>query len=83
MATNRAAKHLWDFCLVYEARILSMIACGKDDIPGIEKVTGDTVDITEWLDFSFYDLVWFYDKPGEPVTLGRWLGVSHRIGSAL
>ena len=83
MATNRAAKRLWDFCLVYEARILSMIARGKDGIPGIEKVTGDTVDITEWLDFSFYDLVWFWDDPKEPATLGRWLGVSHRIGSAL
>ena len=50
-------------------------------------VTGQTPDISEWLDFSFYDLVWFHqaDKPGftkkEHHHLGRWLGISHRIGS--
>ena len=40
---------------MYEAQILSIIARGKDGIPGLEKVTGDTVDITEYLDFG----IWF------------------------
>ena len=85
MSMNNIPKRLWDFGLVYEAQILSMIARGKDGIPGLEKLTGDTCDITEWLDFGFYDRVWFHDQPGEleGPKPGRWLGVSHRIGSAL
>ena len=85
MSMNNIPKRLWDFGLVYEAQILSMIARGEDGIPGLEKLTGDTCDITEWLDFGFYDRVWFHDQPGqlEGPKPGRWLGVSHRIGSAL
>jgi hypothetical protein len=26
---------------------------------GIERITRDTPDISEWLDFDIYDLVWF------------------------
>ena len=37
--------------LFYKSWILSMIACGKDGITGIEKVAGDTVDIMKWLNF--------------------------------
>ena len=51
-----------------------------------EKVTGDTPDILEWCDFSFYDHVWYWDTPSDnaPATKIRiWLGVYHRIGSGL
>ena len=50
-------------------------------------LTGDTPNITEWMDFGFYDLVWYFIPTNEPTSsprsLGRWLGVSHRVGSAL
>ena len=84
MSTNNCPKRVWDIALVYEAKILSIIAKGKDGIPGLEKITRDTVDITEYLDFAFWDLVWYAsDLVKEGTSLGRWLGVSHRIGSAL
>jgi Reverse transcriptase (RNA-dependent DNA polymerase) len=37
------------------------------------------------LDFSFYDLVWYWHQPGDEDNprLGRWLGVAHRVGSDL
>ena len=56
---------------------------GRDT--GLERLTGDTIDISEWLDFEFYDLVWYWDvRDGESKpSVGRWLGVSHHIGSAL
>ena len=62
-----------------------MIACGPDGVPGLELMTGETVDIPEWLDFSFWDRIWFHDDPEGYTgpTLGQWLGVSHRVGSAL
>ena len=78
-------KRLWDYSLQYEAQILSMIARGSDGIPGLERVTGNRVDITEWLDFTMWDRVWIMDEPdgSSPPKLARWLGVSHRVGSAL
>ena len=50
-------KRLWDFGLVYEAGILSRVARGQDGRTGLERLSGDTPDISEWIDFSFYDLV--------------------------
>lgn len=50
----------------------------------IEQITGKTTNITEYLDFAFYDWVMFKSNAGvENPELGRWLGVSHRIGSLL
>ena len=34
-----------------------MIACGDNLIQGLEKITGETANITEYLDFAFWDLV--------------------------
>ena len=42
----------------------------------LERVTGDTVDISEYLDFGFYDWCWYHEIAGlGPTKLGRWLGV--------
>ena len=37
------------------------------------------------MEFEFYDLVWFWNNQSDDTKpmLGRWLGVSHRVGSAL
>ena len=57
MATNNTPLRAWDFALVYGSEILSMITRGDDLTPGLEKITGKTVDIIEYLDFAFWDLV--------------------------
>ena len=50
----------------------------------LERVTGETVDISEYLDFGFYDWVWFRENAGLGETkLGKWLGVSHRVGTMM
>jgi hypothetical protein len=65
------------------------MARGSDGRTEYEEVTGQTPDISEWLDFEFYDLVWWIHCPKKPYftdhvrQLGRWLGVSHRVGSNL
>eukprot|EP00957_Ditylum_brightwellii_P149605 11392259-Ditylum_brightwellii.AAC.1 len=47
----------------------------------LTKVTCETVDISEYLDFDFYDKVWCKDSAGlSPQESGRWLGVSHHTG---
>jgi hypothetical protein len=64
---------------------MSRIASGSDGRTGIERITGETPDISEWLDFDIYDLVWIWDNPNSEANprLARWLGVAHRIGSDL
>ena len=50
----------------------------------IEEVTGETADISKYLDFGFYDRVWYHANTGLGERLhGRWLGVAHRIGSLM
>ena len=44
-------------------------------------MTGETIDISEYLDFSLYDPVWYKDNAGTtPMEPGRWLGVADRTG---
>ena len=50
---------------------------------GIEVATGATPYISEWLDFEFYDLCWYWDSIESKRKIGCWLGVSHRVGSAM
>ena len=84
MIRNSVPAPLWDFCIVTESEIMSRMSRGGRR-PGLEVITGDSVDISEYTDFEFYDLVWYWDSPEavDNPCIGRWLGVSHRIGSAL
>ena len=61
MINMQVKKRLWDYDLVYEAQIISRTAV-KYGITTLEKVTGDTPDISEWVDFEFYDLVYYWGK---------------------
>lgn len=50
----------------------------------MEIITGETPDISEYLDFGFYDWVWYRTNAGlAPAEIGRWLGVSHRVGNSM
>ena len=57
------------------------------DIKGrtpLEALTGDTQDKYQYLDFGFYDWVWFKEDAGLGQTKpGKLLGVSHHIGSLM
>ena len=84
MAKKNVLKHLQDFGLVYEAEIMSRMACRSDNHTGYKEVMGQMPNISEWLDFEFYDLVWWLDCPTKPdVTdyvhwLAQWLGIFHQ-----
>jgi Mg2+ and Co2+ transporter CorA len=50
----------------------------------IEQINGETPDLSEYLDFGFYDWVWYKDNTGVGEKMcGRWLGVSHRVGNLM
>jgi hypothetical protein len=47
----------------------------------LQSITGETPDISEHLDFSFYDWVHYHENYGMgEMILGRFLGVSHHVG---
>ena len=54
-------------------------------IPGLELLTGESVDIRYNTDFKLYDLIWYWYNPEEidNPCIGIWLGVFHRAGSEL
>ncbi|KAI2498914.1 Reverse transcriptase (RNA-dependent DNA polymerase) [Fragilaria crotonensis] len=58
MLKCKVPPRLWDYGLIYEANILNRLPRGREQCTaGIEMVTGETPDISEWIDFEFYDRV--------------------------
>jgi hypothetical protein len=84
MTNRKVPKRLWDFALVWIVQVYSRTAT-RQGHTGYEVITGDTPDISKWVDFTFYDWVWYLHAPDsdENPRLGRWLGMLQRVGSAL
>jgi hypothetical protein len=50
----------------------------------MEQMTGETPDISEYLDFGFYDWIWYKDNAGLGENhIRRWLGVAHKVGNLM
>ena len=46
--------------------------------------TGETPDISEYLDFGFYDWVPYRTNAGlGELSIGKWIGVSHKVGQII
>jgi hypothetical protein len=82
---NDIEKHS-DEIAEFRIGLMMCMSRGHDGRTGYGEVLGETPDILEWLDFDFYDRVWYHDVtdvgPGvgdEHQKPGRWLGVSHRV----
>jgi hypothetical protein len=87
MQAKGVPKRLWDYGIVWICEIRqrttnsSIYSNGRTPI---EVITGETPDISEYLDFGFYDFVFYKSEAGlGEVQLGRWLGVSHRVGQLM
>ena len=69
------------------SEIMVRIASNAGKLNGrtpMEFVTGETVDISKYLDFDFYDRVWFKQDAGVGENkLGRWIGVAYCYGSLM
>ena len=87
MIRNHVPRRFWDYGMRWCCEIMQRTHTRSERLDAcvpLEEVTGETVDILEYLDFGFYDLVWYHDNAGlGERKLGRWLGVSHRTGSLM
>jgi hypothetical protein len=90
MNKSGSPKRLWDYCTKYQCELRNLIAHPHFKLQGgtpYECVVGRTPDISEYLDFQWYETVWYFDQdanfPEDKRKLGKWLGVAHDIGQAL
>ena len=89
MINSRAPMKLWDWCLTYVADTHSLTAHPIFKLDGrtpYEILTGNTPDISEYLEYDWYTPVWYLDPgdfPGDDRKIGRWLGVAHHVGQAM
>jgi len=80
---------LWDFCCQYTVDLCNRIACPLPQLHGwmpYEVLTGNTPDISEFLEFSWFQPVWNYEPsvfPEQNKLLSRWIGIAHRAGKAM
>ena len=87
MTKKDVPRRLWDFGLNWVCETGNITVSSSRYADGrtpIEIITGETPDISEYLDFSFYDWVTYRSNAGlGELSLGRWLGVSHKIGQLM
>jgi hypothetical protein len=89
MSRTRTPKRLSDCCLVYVTELRNRLALPLYQLHGrtpYEVLTGNTPDISEFLEFEWYQPVWVYDTAAFPErrrTIGRRIGVAHRVGQAM
>ena len=87
MLKKKVRKRLWDYGINWVCEVMQHTASTSGDLSGratLEQLTGETPEISEYLDSTFYDWCWYNDNAGLGETkLGHWLGVSHRVGSLM
>jgi hypothetical protein len=80
---------LWDFCAQYIIELCNRIARPLPQLHGrtpYEVITGNTPDISEFPEFTWYQPVWYLESttfPAQTKHLARWLGVAHKVGQAM
>jgi hypothetical protein len=87
MIRKRVPRKLWDYGIRWTCQVMQRTSSEAGKLRGncpLQEVTGESVDISEYLDFSFYDHVSYKENAGLGETrIGRWLGVSHRVGGLM
>jgi hypothetical protein len=88
MVQRSIPRRLWCYGIEHQARLMQFIPRGHNERTGYEQITGHTPDISEFCDFDFYDLVWYWRSPHPSLTehdreLARWAGVANNVGSDL
>mmetsp|Transcript_62172 Transcript_62172/g.183825 ORF Transcript_62172/g.183825 Transcript_62172/m.183825 type:complete len:289 (-) Transcript_62172:1229-2095(-) len=82
----RVPEVLWDRLRTYTSGLQRCIVREKDDLSGIEELLHLQPDISDYLDFHFYETIKYYDPDTYPANLehfGKWLGPVKDVGSAL
>ena len=83
MHKKKVPKRLWDYRLVWIIETINLsvsISRYESGRTPLEYITGETTNIIEYLDYTFYDWITYRANSGlGELLLGRWLGVSHKF----
>ena len=86
-AKKNISDRLWDYGIDYvcETAYLTVnISRYSDGRTPLEIITGKTPYLSKYLYFGFYDCFTYWNNAGLGVPeVGRWLGVSHRVGQMI
>ena len=90
MIRKKAPLRFWCYGMEYYCDLSTIMVPGmyrNKGRSGYEMVFGSTPDISEYVEFEFYDYCWYWDTPQdyphEKKQIGRWLGIAHRVGQAM
>ena len=90
MIRKNVPLRLWCYALEYACDLSSLMVPNmyrNKGRSGYEMVFGHTPDISEYVEFQFYDYCWYWDTPQSYPhgrrNLGRWLGIAHRVGQSM
>ena len=88
MIHRNVPKCIKSFGLVFSGELLTRMVWRYDFRLGYQVVLGETPDISKWIEFGFYDYVWFLHIPtndmlDDTAQIGRWSGAAHNISSHL
>jgi hypothetical protein len=87
MFRTNCPRRLWSYGLPHVCTLMRLTTSYVGRLQWrtpLEAITGETPDISEYLDFGFYDLMWFKENAGLGETqLGRFLDVDHKVGSLM
>ena len=90
MTRMKSPKPLWDHCLELQAHKRSNTCHDIYELDGEVPetiVSGQTSDISPFIEYEWYEWCMFYDSsvsfPKDKEVLGRWLGPSTDVGSAM
>ena len=75
MVRNRVPRTIWDYGVQWTTQVMKSTSTQTGGLRGtcpLQDVTGETLDILEYLDFGFYDHVSYKKKSGLGMTaIGR------------
>ena len=87
MTKKDVPPRLWDFGYIWICETKNLSVSSSLYVQGrthMELKAGETPDISEYTDFSFYDWVTFKQDAGlGEIYIGRWFGMSHKIGQLM
>ena len=90
MYKSQCPKRFWCYCGQWVAAIRRFIAHNIPALEGsnpYERIHARTADISEYVQFDWYQFVWYLDPSQDGIqptrVIGRWLGVAVDTGSKM
>lgn len=85
MSTARTPVRLWCFCFEYAVGVLSLCVAGRFELQGrtpYETVLNYTLDISEYVSYSWFQWFYYFDEGQKTKSLCRWLGPTNGVSQS-